>query len=119
VTRYAILAHPTEHGHAVAAVEYHRARFAHPSGLVAADRGVHATDPEARLGQLGSATWRDSGLGKCRYHRLDGRERWLGLGLVRVICAGSPKPGRDNAPQNGERRPSEKAPQKTTNGCAS
>jgi IS5 family transposase len=53
VTRYAILAHPTEHGQAVTAVEHHVALFAHPPGLVAADRGVHAADTEARLGQLG------------------------------------------------------------------
>jgi IS5 family transposase len=121
VTRYEILAHPTEHGQAVTAVEHHEALFAHPPGLVAGDRGVHTADTFARLRQLGvkrvaipaSGTlsaqrraeehtrafrrgyrWRagiegriaslrrDYGWGKCRYHGLDGMERWLGLGVL-------------------------------------
>jgi IS5 family transposase len=44
ITCYEILEHPTEHGQAL---------FARPPTLVVADRGVHATDTEARLRQLG------------------------------------------------------------------
>jgi IS5 family transposase len=53
ITRYEMLAHPTEHGQAVTAVEHHVALFDHPPGLVAADRGVHAADTEQRLRQAG------------------------------------------------------------------
>src|SRR6266704_2865286 len=53
VTRYEILEHPTEHGQAVEAVAHHIARFDHPPGTVAGDRGVHSPETEATLTKAG------------------------------------------------------------------
>lgn len=53
VTRYEVLAHPNEHGQAIAAVEHHLALFEHPPGLLAADRGVHSPQTEATLTAAG------------------------------------------------------------------
>ena len=53
VTRYEILAHPTEHGQAVEAVAHHRALFEHAPNLVAGDRGVHSADTEDTLKAAG------------------------------------------------------------------
>jgi IS5 family transposase len=53
VTRYQILEHPTEHGQAIEAVTHHQALFAHPPGLVTADRGVHSAETEERLKAVG------------------------------------------------------------------
>jgi transposase, IS5 family len=53
VTRYDILAHPTEHGQAVQAVTHHRQVFGRPPRLVTGDRGVHSADSETRLREAG------------------------------------------------------------------
>src|SRR5258707_6367054 len=49
VTRYQILQHPNEPGHALVAVVHHTAHFDHPPGTVAGDRGVHSPETEAIL----------------------------------------------------------------------
>ncbi len=53
VTRYEILEHPEEHGQAIDAVAHHQQVFAHPPGLVTADRGVHSADTEEKLQTAG------------------------------------------------------------------
>ena len=53
VTRYQILEHPEEHGQAIDALAHHQQVFAHPPGLVAADRGVHSADTEEKLQAAG------------------------------------------------------------------
>src|SRR5260370_1790707 len=121
VTRYQILSHPNEHGQAIEAVAHHVARFDHPPGTVAGDRGVHSPETEAILKEAGvkrvaipasgklseernaleptrpsppgyrwragiegriASLRRDYGWRMCRYHRQDGMEVWLGLGVI-------------------------------------
>jgi len=53
VTRYEILQHPHEHGQAIEAVQHHVTLFEHPPGIVAADRGVHSPQTEAKLAAAG------------------------------------------------------------------
>src|SRR6266700_3894480 len=53
VTRYAILAHPNEHGQAIEAVQHHRAVFERPPNLLTGDRGVHSPETEATLKEAG------------------------------------------------------------------
>jgi IS5 family transposase len=78
VTRFRILAHPTEHGQAVEAVAHHQALFVHPPHLVAGDRGVHSVETEPHLLAIGVKVVAIPAMGKVSQERqaLQRSRRW-------------------------------------------
>jgi IS5 family transposase len=78
VTRFQILAHPTEHGQAVEAVAHHQALFVHPPHLVAGDRGVHSVETEPYLLARGVKVVAIPAMGKLSQERqaLQRSRRW-------------------------------------------
>jgi transposase, IS5 family len=78
VTRYEILAHPNEHGQAVAAVQHHQEVFKHPPHLVTGDRGVHSAETAETLQAAGVKQVSIPGVGPPSQQRqdLEHTRRW-------------------------------------------